>query len=906
MQTIASPVNAPTPARLAIRLGSASSEATLPSMLISQAQQQPDHIAIEAGNDKMTYAEFAAASLAIGGHLRQAGCGVDDCVGLFVEPSVEQMLGAWGILFAGSAYLPLSPDYPEDRLRYMLSDGQVQTVFTQEKLRERISALAPHSVQIITINDITGFRNGDALEQVAAASDVASDALAYVVYTSGSTGRPKGVMIEHRSIASQMRWLSECCGVDRTAKVIQKTPISFDAAQWEILALACGATVVMGTPGIHRNVDEIIDLIVASGVTTLQCVPTLLQALVDGGRLSACRHSLTTILSGAESLPTKLAMRCLEELPGCELVNVYGPAECTINASFCLVRSHPGTGSGNSVSIGLPVRDTQFHILDEHRNPVAVGDIGELYIGGIQVARGYLHHPELTSASFLMVSVHGSDHPVRLYRTGDLAIWNADGSASFAGRRDGQVKIRGMRVELEEVKVALEAHDWIRRAAVIAKPDPHTNSIQILACVELVDRERHQAKGFDPNAVPDTIRDDLLEVLPDFMIPNQLLVVDRIPLTTSGKIDFDSLAKWEELSLERPIIKPATDTELRISNIWKGVLKRNVVSIRDNFFAFGGDSLSAVNLIVSIDAEFGTSLPLDTIFKASSIEKLAKAVEAGRTGKRTRLIRLQPRGNASPVFCWPGLGGYPMNLKPVADRLSPHRPFYGVQALGINKGERPHRNRQTIAMGDIEEILRMQKEGPYALWGYSYGAEIAYEAAYQLEQAGHKVENLILIAPGRFKDRPSNASDFDIRSAYMHKEFVALLFTVFARSTGHPALDQCQERTHDENSFCDFIVDTFDGMDRELVGRIAQIVMHTYGKEYSAEELHRRVISAPTMIARANDDSPSYLEDPARYFRGVTIVHPDIGHFDALTSSGLERLAVAFNGFPSAYQRRAE
>jgi non-ribosomal peptide synthetase component F len=295
-------------------------------------------------------------------------------------------------------------------------------------------------------------------------------------------------MIEHCSMVNQLYWLKAVQRLGRQTIILQKTPLSFDAAQWEILAPACGSTVVMGSPGVHRDPERLIDAIMRHGVTTLQCVPTLLRALLDTEKLSCC-SSLTQIFSGGEALARTLALDCLQALPRCELVNLCGPSECTINSSaFTVSRDALDEGS-HTVSIGTSVHNTRYYILDRRRSPVAEGEIGELYISGIQLARGYVRRPDLTADRFIGNPSHADHQHVRLYRTGDLAYWNADGTVQFAGRTDNQVKARGSRVELDEIKLAIETHAWVKNAAVIIKEDHNTGFQNLIAFIELNPKE---------------------------------------------------------------------------------------------------------------------------------------------------------------------------------------------------------------------------------------------------------------------------------------------------------------------------------------------------------------------------------------------------------------------------------
>lgn len=301
----------------------------LPDLLKEQVTVQPEAIAVTYGDQHLTYRELSQASTQLAACLRRLGVAADACVGLYVEPSLDLMVGVWGILSAGCAYLPLAPEYPEDRLRYMIDNSGTKVIITQSHLTDQAAGFVPRGTKVVTLDDA---------EACTAAPDAGPrpDSLAYVIYTSGSTGKPKGVMIEHRSIVSQMRWMHSCGHLGRDVAVLQKTPMSFDAAQWEILVPAVGGRVVMGAPGIHRDPHRLIEMITKYEVTTLQCVPTLLQALLDTEEFHICT-SLRRVFSGGEALSGQLARRITDELPWVSLVNLYGPTECTINATAYLV-----------------------------------------------------------------------------------------------------------------------------------------------------------------------------------------------------------------------------------------------------------------------------------------------------------------------------------------------------------------------------------------------------------------------------------------------------------------------------------------------------------------------------------------------------------------------------------------
>lgn len=1269
----------------------------LTDLLRARADERPDAIAVVHGNDSLSYRELVRRSSEAAVYLRHLGVRLDDCVGVFVEPSLDLMVGAWGILLSGAAYLPLSPEYPEDRLRYMIEDARVNVIFTQRHLASKLVELAPEATRVVSVEDVAEHAtSGLARDPRGLRTGLRSDNLAYIIYTSGSTGKPKGVMIEHRSVVNQMNWLHAVHGLDAHSVVLQKTPMSFDAAQWEILAPSCGSRVVMGSPGVFRDPEGLVATIARHGVTTLQCVPTLLQALLDIDELCDC-PTLTQVFSGGEALSKALAARCLEVLPHCTLVNLYGPTECTINSSAFTVDPRTLADGPDTVAIGAPVHNTRYYILDERRRSLGAGEVGELHIAGVQLARGYLSRPELTTERFIDSPFATERGRERLYRTGDLASWNADGTVQFAGRTDNQVKLRGFRVELDEIRHAVETHDWVKNAAVVVANEARTGSQNLVGFVELNPKEaalmdqgnhgaHHQSKqgrlqakaqlsnpgcrdvdeisgrtvvelpgaeptdeqrrevfarktyrffeGGDvtrsdilrllarrvvgarsrspdalsvdelgeilryfgqfhsperllpkygyaspgalyatqlylelhgigdlpagsyyyhpvhhrlvligaaertgraplaprakmhfvgkkraiapvyknniqevleieaghmvglfeeilprygigiralerslgakrhldvadddyylgsfelvPYALPfpddecdiyvqshpgriadlpagqyryrdgdlvrisgdlilqkhviainqqvyerasfgmtavsrsradwrryidlgrklqhlmtngmnlgfmssgyssksgndlpsakriegilasygatggpsyfvlggrvsdeqvashgmkedtvhmkgptELIRDDLVNVLPDYMMPNKVVVLDELPLTANGKVDAHALrrrAQSEIGSIDRPHVAPRTITEHRIAGLWRAALKQESVSVTDDFFESGGNSLVAVRLMNMINREIcdessNGTLPVQALFEAPTIEKLASRVDADGARHCSRLVRLHAGGAQSPIYCWPGLGGYPLNLRVLAGRVGVNRPFYGVQAHGINRDEAPIATIAQMAAEDVKLIRRRQPSGPYTLWGYSFGARVAFEAAYQLEQAGEQVENLFLIAPGSPKVRAADASTYGTDPSYANQAYVTILFSVFAGAITHPALTECLAVARDEESFAAFVSSRLEIRDVDLVKRILRIVHATSQFRYTFEELAARQLSAPITICKARGDDYSFIEHRRDYAASPpTVIDLQADHYSLLSEPGVDELVTA-------------
>ncbi|MEV0248937.1 amino acid adenylation domain-containing protein [Nocardia sp. NPDC050712] len=424
-------------------------------LLDAQVLEHPNAIAAADDSDTLTFADLSRRSLDVARTLHAAGVGPGDTVGVFLHPSAHLVVAVWGILRAGATYVPLAVDYPAERLGYMAADSALRVVLTDRGTSELAARILPAGVRILRVTEPVGDRALPVEHRPAA------DAPAYTIYTSGTTGAPKGVVIQHRAIANQMTWLAAELGLGPGARILLKTPVSFDAAQWELLANACGATVVVAPAGTHTSPDGILERVVRASITVLQCVPTVwaeLAALPGIGRATTLR----TVASGGEALPSALAERLRAAIPQARMINLYGPTETAINATWFDFTRADLTGTA-IVPIGVPVTGCVVAVVDEQGHPSTAG---ELLIGGIQLAQGYRNRPGITAERFPDLAVE-SGHPERWYRTGDLVRRRPDGALAFIGRNDEQVKVNGHRVETNEVRVWIEKHDWVRTAAVV-------------------------------------------------------------------------------------------------------------------------------------------------------------------------------------------------------------------------------------------------------------------------------------------------------------------------------------------------------------------------------------------------------------------------------------------------------
>ncbi len=586
---------------------------------IEQVRCNPGRRAVAFGGQELSYQELHDKSRDLALYLQSLGVKPDSVVGLCVERSLEMMVGIMGTVQAGGAYLPLDPDYPDDRLAYMLQDSQSRVVLTQEKFRDKISGLLAPGSRVIALD-----------EQWAEVSQCVADLKAmklelrqevqphninYVIYTSGSTGKPKGVLVEHRALVNRINWMQKQYRLTPDDVVLQKTPYSFDVSVWEFFwPMMTGASIVFAVPDGHKDVDYLENLINQARVTTLHFVPSMLRSFLENAK-DGC-NSVRQIFCSGEALDKKSVDDYRTRFPHAVLHNLYGPTEAAIDVTAydCAQLNEP------FVPIGRPIDNTQIYILDAHNRPQPIGVPGELHIAGDGLARGYLNRPELTQEKFV---ANPFTSGTRMYKTGDLARWLEDGNIQYLGRIDTQVKIRGFRIELGEIEACLNQHPEIQDSAVIAKEQE--GSKQLIAFYRAKKTTAEELVQL-PN---EELRAHLLRTLPEYMAPVAFVSLAAIPLNTSGKVDRRALARKEvKLTSGQQYVAPRNDAEKQIVKIWAQVLNLapEKIGINDNFFELGGHSLLATQVMAKIRSRMGIELPLKTLFERTCVAQLAELI----------------------------------------------------------------------------------------------------------------------------------------------------------------------------------------------------------------------------------------------------------------------------------------
>ena len=592
---------------LIVRARASSPSGTLHEAFARAAAATPDAVAVRCGDESLTYGALQARASSLAAALRTLGVGPDVVVGLSVDRSVDLIVGIVGILQAGGAYLPLDPDYPADRLAYMCEDSQVEVVVTRASLAPTLSA---HATRLVLLDNITAWPTA----AQATAPHVAPSNAAYVIYTSGSTGRPKGVVVCHGEVLRLFSATAPWFGFDAGDVWTLFHSYAFDFSVWEIWgALLHGGTLVVAPREVTRSPEEFHELLARERVTVLNQTPSAFRALIDVDRRRPRPLALRHVVFGGEALDLAMLEPWIaahgDDAP--RLINMYGITETTVHVTFRPIRRADVEGRRGSV-IGEAIPDLELHLLDDRLSPVPVGAVGEIYVGGAGVARGYLRRPGLT-ASRMVANPFG---PGRLYRSGDLARRLPAGDLEFVGRADAQVKVRGFRIELAEIEAVLAEDPSVGQVAVVVREDASDDRRLVAYVVP-------RAGTIDERR----LRRHAATRLPDYMVPSAVMTLDALPLTPNGKLNRRALPAPSQTSAEpRTHRPPRSDAEVRLCAIWAEVLGMPEVGVDDDFFTLGGHSLLATRLVSRIRDAFSVDLPLRRVFSHPSPELMAQEI----------------------------------------------------------------------------------------------------------------------------------------------------------------------------------------------------------------------------------------------------------------------------------------
>ncbi|HST47696.1 amino acid adenylation domain-containing protein [Jatrophihabitans sp.] len=698
----------------------AAGAANLAERFRAAAARHPDRAAVSDGTTQLDYAVLLRRVDRLAAALIARGVRPDQLVGLHVGRSIELAVGILAVLRAGAGYLPLDPSLPADRLAGMVADARPALVLTD----------GPAPLGWLQLTEVEA-------EGQAAPPDVAIRPanLAYTIYTSGSTGRPKGVAVSHASIANLLdHWLARMGPLDG-ARAALWSSIGFDVSVQEILLpLTTGGTLYLVPEEVRVDPDALMGWLREHRITQAYLPPAYLHWIDEAPAERLAGLALRQLLVGVEPLPELALHRMTEELPGLRILNGYGPTETSVySTAYSELRP-----LARQCPIGRPLANTRVYLLDERLQPVPVGVAGEMYIGGAGVARGYLGRPGQTAERFVPDPFVPGE---RMYRTGDLARRLPDGTLSYAGRRDHQVKLRGFRVELGEIEAVLREQPGVREAAVLL--DAQGGEPRLVAAV---------ACGTSPAHQPAEWREALSRQLPGYMIPAVFLELPELPMTANGKLDRAALLAQARADgpLQVNQASPRDHVELALYRIWERLLLQRDIGIRDSFFDVGGSSISAIKLAHAIAEEFGQRLPIAEIVAHPSIEALAARLRSGADGPPGNLIEFRPgRSDGASghrrLVCVHPAGGTAFCYLSLAKVLPDSYGVYGIQSPGVNPGESLLPTVEAMAESYLKLIEPMLDGGPVVLTGLSYGGSVAYEMGRRLALAGYPPVSVLLL-----------------------------------------------------------------------------------------------------------------------------------------------------------------
>ncbi|MDB5285714.1 MAG: hypothetical protein JWR05_663 [Mucilaginibacter sp.] len=695
-------------------------------LIAKTAGEVPDKVAIKFEDRTLSFKSVNEAANKLARYLLGLNIKTGDIIGLAVDRSPEMIISLLAILKTGAAYVPLDPEYPKDRIEFMLEDSAAKILITSNKYKGHFASTGTEVLLEDVWDKVLNYPSTEP------DTDVTGHDLAYILFTSGSTGKPKGVQIKHHNLVNFLLSMQKKPGITANDKLLAVTTISFDIAGLELfLPLLTGAQIVLTDTITAKDGRALLDLAIKEEISIMQATPYTWRMMLEIGW---DKKLPMKVLCGGEALPkdliNKLIARCSE------LWNMYGPTETTVWSTVKHIKDDV------DITIGKPIANTQVYILDEKLAEIPDGTIGEIFIGGDGVARGYLNRLELTNERFV-------DNPFseiagdKMYRTGDLGKITPTGEIQCLGRIDHQVKVRGYRIELEEIEHALTKQKNVKEAVVVARED-RPGDPRLVGYIVLSAEETTVA---DIKLLTDVWQRELLQVLPEYMVPDDFVLMETIPITPNGKIDRKALPMpdYSQINRTNAYMAPRTNNEKLVAGIWEEFMGLKEISIHDNFFELGGRSLVAVRIMARLEKETGKRLPLATLFEHSTVEKLATRLVVDDSAITWQsLVPIKPKGSKMPLYIVHGAGLNVLLFNALAMNMDNDQPVYGLQAKGLNGIDEPLDVMEDIAANYIAEIIAHDPVGPYALAGYSLGGMIAYEMAKQMLAMGKDVKMLAM------------------------------------------------------------------------------------------------------------------------------------------------------------------
>jgi amino acid adenylation domain-containing protein len=690
-------------------------------LITKQSQKSPDTVAIKHKKDRITYRELEISTNQVNAFLHTKNITKGDVIAVAMDRSIPMAACLLAIMKAGGTYLPVDPNLPIERIAYILEDSSAKKIIVSKKYEE---LFAEYTDKII-FDDI--WLNRSDYPEDFPSVDTDCDDLIYIIYTSGSTGHPKGVGVSHKGLINLLLYRLTAPGVTENDNMLGLTTMSFDIAQEELyLPLISGALLTIVDMEITRDGSALLEIVKTEHITLMQATPYIWQMMLESGWDTPLPIK---IFCGGEALTNELAGKLLDRCS--EVWNMYGPTETTICTTVKKI-----TDSKELITIGKPIENARVYILDENLNKVMPGIEGELYISGVGVTKGYINRPELTAEKFIedkFSTIPGE----KMYKTGDLGRLLQNGEIQFIGRKDNQIKLRGYRIEKEEIEYQLKLQDGIKDALVTVYEDSVKNA-RLVAYLTL----RKQLNDDDIAGLIDNCKNELKKALPEHMVPANYEVIAEMPLLPSGKINLKALPKPNIQDAVSEYTAPDTEIEKMLVEVWEDHIGIKKIGITDNFFDLGGTSLIAVKTKIQIEKLTNKRLSPSVLFKYPTIKQLAGALNDFIEEPYKSLVPIQPNGSRIPMYIVHGIGLNVLNFRNLAVDLGADQPIYGLQGVSEHP-ELLDTIEETAAFYNAE-IIRQNPTGPYVIAGYSIGGVIAYEMVKQLKEAGKDVKALIM------------------------------------------------------------------------------------------------------------------------------------------------------------------
>lgn len=689
------------------------------------ARKNPNHLAVSFNDKSINYSELNRRAKVLAEQILAKTKKRNELVALCIERSIDMIVGLVAILKAGCAYVPIDPSYPAHRIDFMLNDAEVGVVVTQSKL---IVLFDKHDNQIVSVDAI----DMESSKVTTELPVVKENDLAYMIYTSGSTGQPKGVPITHKNIINSTGGRLNFYNKNPDAFLLMSS-ISFDSSKAGIFWTLCtGGNLVIAENRIEQDISRVAEVIQQHKVSHTLMLPSLYALILEHGETTKL-ESLNTVMVAGESCPTYLCMQHFEKFENVELYNEYGPTEATV---WCIAHKIEKAQTSGIISLGKPVANAEIYLLDKFQNRVPFGAIGEIYVGGEGLSGSYYKRPDLTSKAYVENPFENSKDE-KLYKTGDLGRYRSDGSIDFLGRSDQQVKIRGYRIEIDEIEKAILAIENIKSCVVLVETFGENNTKRLAAYITS-----------ESDIVTSEFRTNLKKRLPDYMVPAVIFKVAEIPTLPNGKIDkvlLQKLRKEEAVNPSNEIVAPSNDLETELLSLWKEVLQLDEISVTDNFFDLGGDSLLSIQFIAKAK-KAGLILSPNQIFDYQTISKLATFLASKDTEieEWNYLVALRKEGSKKPLFCIHAGGGHIFFYNVLTKHIAEDRPIYALQASGVYANQHMHESIEEMATDYLDAMRSVQPEGQYNIVVYCFSVAVGHQIAHQLSKQ-NQVANLIIM-----------------------------------------------------------------------------------------------------------------------------------------------------------------